>query len=101
MQPAGPCGRLGVPTKLDRAKSKRLVNLPNSMLLIGHAKNQDGATTCLARESPQNPRDGQDPQKGATPRGTLLAASDILIAAMASFNRALLIGNVTRDPEIH
>ena len=55
------------------------------MLLIGHAKNQDGATTRLARESPQNPTDGQDPQKGATPRGTLLAASDILIAAHGKF----------------
>jgi len=38
-----------------------------------------------SRESPQNPRDGQDPQKGATPRGTLLAASDILIAAHGKF----------------
>jgi hypothetical protein len=40
---------------------------------------------CLARESPQNPTDGQDPQKSATPRGTLLATSDILIAAHGKF----------------
>ena len=58
---------------------------PHLHALIGHAKNQDGATTCLARESPQNPTDSQNPQKGATPRGTLLAASDILIAAHGKF----------------
>ena len=83
---AEPCGGKSCTSeKRGQSQKQKASQCPHLHALIGHAKNQDGATTCLARESPQNPRDGQDPQKGATPRGTLLAASDILIAAHGKF----------------
>jgi hypothetical protein len=79
---AEPCGRQELHFRKTRPESKaKASQCPHLHALIGHAKNQDGAPTCLARESLQNPTDGQDPQKVGTPRSTLLAASDILTAA--------------------